>query len=40
MRKKDGVEAVKTLIIVFKTEYEKLMALRHNAYLRAIEEYK
>ena len=40
IRKKDGDEAVKPVIIEFKSEYDKWMVLRNKADLREIEEYK
>ena len=40
MRKKDGDEAVKPVIIEFKSEYDKWMVLRNNADLRETEQSK
>ena len=37
MRKKDGDEAVKPVIIEFKSEYDKWMVLRNKAALRGME---
>ena len=39
MRKKDGDEVVKPVIIEFKSEYDKWMVLRNKADLREMEEY-
>ena len=40
MRKKDGDETVKPVIIEFKSEYDKWMVLRNKADLRETEEYE
>ena len=40
MRKKDGDETVKPVIIEFKSEYDKWMVLINKADLREMEEYK
>ena len=40
MRKKNGDETVKPVIIEFKSEYDKWMVMRNKAELRETEEYK
>ena len=40
MRKKEGDEAMKTVIVKLKGEYDKWTVLRNKADLREIEEYK
>ena len=40
MRKKEGDETVKPVIVEFKSEYDKWTVLRNKADLREIEEYK
>ena len=40
MRNKEGDEAVKPVIVEFKSEYDKLTVLRNKPGLREIEEYK